>query len=485
MSSPERSTLAADVGELLRQGDLTGARQKLEAAVDAGTFAIIIIDSIQDPKLQEMLQAMARERQDTRFAQDVPVGDVRAKGSNAGEPADATERERGRAEAALRELNAMQGQIAALREKEARVAELEHALEQEKGRTASAIQDLSLVRGQLTAMTQNASRAADKRDEHAQEVEKGKAALSELTAKLTEAQEQLATLKGSAAEAPELRAALERERAAARFAAREIETLKRELVTLQTSGVSSNGAISSASQEKERADAASQQLDAVQKQLSALRESEAKMQGQLKQERERNASVTRQLVAFQQEILALKAQAESTAAIQEALRQEKENTAAALHRVHALQGQIADLEARAEFVPAALLFQTTPILLKSSIHTFQGGAKPSSRSSTEGDVSQRKARQVSLPPQVERERKLSDEAAAQTRRRNLPLKSEEEKSVRSPSGSHKPNEAADRNEVVKLKRSPRLPARENSATEGLAPDLPAILLPVDGLWAFY
>jgi hypothetical protein len=483
LSSPERTELAADVGELLQQKDMARARQRLEAAVNAGTLAIIVDDSIQDPELQKLLQAVARERQDTRLAQGIPVADAGENGGKVGESSDAAEKERVRAEAALQELHAVQEQLAALREKEARVVELEHKLEQEKGRTASVIQDLSLVRGQLTAMTQNAMRAAETRDEHAREVEKGKAALLELTAKLAEAQEQLLLLKGSAAEAAELRPALERERDAVKSAARELEALRRELVALQTSAVSPAGAVSSAAQENERADATSQQLKAVQEQLSALRESEAKMQDELKQERGRSASAIRQLDASQREVLALKAQAASAATIQEALRQEKENAAAAIRDVHALKRQIADLGAHTEFVPAALLFQTTPVLLKPSTHTFQGSAKLNRGAGTDDDISQRKARQVSLPPQVERERKLSDEATAQTRRRNLQLKTVE-KSVRPPSTSSKSSEAAGRDTVVKLKRTPRLPAA-NSAPKPLAPDLPAILLPIDGLWALY
>jgi myosin heavy subunit len=432
----------------------------------------------------KLLQAVARERQDTRLAQGIPVADAGANGGKVGAPGDAAEKERVRAEEALQELHAVQEQVAALREKEAKVVELEHKLEQEKGRTASVIQDLSLVRGQLTAMTQNAIRAAEPREEHAKEAEQGKAALLELTAKLAEAQEQLVLLKGSAAEKAELRPALERERDAVKSAARELEALRRELVALQTSAVSSAAAVSSATQEKERADATSQQLTAVQEQLSALRESKAKMQDELKQERGRSASVIRQLGASEREILALKAQAESAATIQEALRQEKENTAAALRDVHTLKKQIADVGAHTEFVPAALLFQTTPALLKPSTHTFQGGAELNRGAGTDDDIWHRKARQVSLPPQVERERKLSDEATAQTRRRNLQLKSVE-KSLRPPSTSSKPSGAAGRDTVVKLKRSPRVPTRENSAPEPLAPNLPAILLPVDGLWALY
>lgn len=484
MSDPERTRLAADVGELLRQGDVTSARQMLDAAISLGTFAIIIDDRIQDPELQKLLQAIAREQQGTRLVQRLPADEKRANRDNLDEPGGATERERVRAEAALQELHAMQGELAALRKKEARVEELEHALEQEKGRTDSAIQDLSLVREQLAAMTRNAIGAADTRDEHAREVEKGKAALSALTVKLTEAQEQLANLKGSAAEAAELRPALERERDAAKIAAREIESLRRELVTLQTSGISSTGAVSSATQERERADTTSQQLKTVQEQLSVLQESVAKTQDELRQERERTASATRQLGASQREILALKAQATSAATIQEALRQEKENAAAARRDVHALVRQIAELEARTEFIPAALLFQSPPVLLKPSTHTFQSGARPNSGAGAVGDISQRKARQVSLPSQIETERRLSDEATAQTRRRNPPLRSVE-KSIRSPFRSPKPSKAADRDTVLELKRSPRVPARANSAPEPLAPDLPAILLPVDGLWALY
>jgi hypothetical protein len=484
LSSPERTELAADVGELLRQKDLAGARQRLDVAINAATFAIIIGDSIQDPELQTLLQAVARERQDTRLTQRVPVGDAGVNGDKVSEPGDAAEKERVRAEAALQELHAVQEQLATFSGKEARIVALEHELEQEKGRTASVIQDLSVVRGQLAAMTQNAIRAAETRDEHAREVEKGKAALLELTAKLAEAQEQLLLLKGSAAEAAELRPALERERDAVKSAARELEALRRELATVQTSAVSSAGAVSSAAQENERADATFQQLKAVQEQLSALGESKAKMQDELKQERGRSASAIRQLGASQREVLALKARAASADTIQEALRQEKENTAAALRDLHALKRQIADIGAHTEFVPAALLFQTTPVLLKPSTHTFQSGSKPNSGAGTDGDISQRKARQVSLSPQVERERKLSEEATAQTRRRNLQLKSVE-KSVRPPSTSSKPMGAAGRDTVVKLKRSPRFPIRENSVPEPLAPNLPTILLPVDGLWALY
>jgi hypothetical protein len=484
MSDPERTKLAADVGELLRQGDMARARQMLNAAISLGTFAIITDDKILDPELQKLLQAKASERQATRLAQGLPADENRANRYNTDEAGGAVERERVRAEAALQELHAMQGELAALREKGGRVAELEHALEQEKGRTASATQDLSLVREQLAAMTRNAIRAADTIDEHAREVERGKAALSALTIELTEAQERLAALKGSAAEAAELRPALERERDAAKIAAREIESLRRELVTIQTSGISSTGAVRLTAQENERADAASQQLKAVQEQLSALRVGEARMQGELEQERERGASAIRQLEASQRETLALKAQATSAVAFQEALREEKENTAAALRDVHALKQQIADLGARREFVPAALLFQTTPVLLKPSTHTFGSGAGPNSGAGTDGDISQSKARRVSLPSEVERERMLSDEATAQSRHRNAQPKSVE-KPVRPPFTSSKPSGAAGRDTVVKLKRSPRVPTRENSAPEPLAPNLPAILLPVDGLWALY
>ncbi|WP_445500846.1 hypothetical protein [Microvirga sp. G4-2] len=443
VSGPETTKLAAEVGELLRQGDWTGAHQILSAAVDTATFATIAIDSLRDPEVQKLLQSMARERRPPPSAQGVPAGN----GGKADGSGDAVERERIRAEAALQELHTVQ----------------------EK----------------LTAMTQDAVRAAARRDEQARELEKRKAELSELTVKLTEAQEQLARLKGSAEEAAELRAALERERGAARFSAREIESLKRQVVKLPTIGVSPSEAASSAPQEKERADAATQQLNTMRGQLAALRESEVRMQSELEQEKGRSASAARALLDSQREVLALKAQAASAAAIQEALRQEKEMTAAALREVHALKKQIADLEPRTEFVPAALLFQIAPVLPGPSAKTSQDGAQPGSGAGSGGDISERKARQASLSPQVETERNSPDEATMQPRRRNLPLRPVEEKSVRPPSGSPKLAAASDRTTVVKLKRSRSLPTRENSAAKTLPPDLPESLLPADGLWSSY
>jgi hypothetical protein len=485
VSGPGRTELAANVGKLLLQGDLTGAQQMLSAALDVGTLAVFIVDVIQDPEVQGTLQAIAREHQGASLDSRVYANDAGVGGAKGGEPRDAAERERAHADAALQELHAAQEQLAASREKETRVAELELALELEKERTASAMQDLGHVREQLAAMAQEVTRAADTRDEYEREVKGAKTALMDLTMRFTAAQEQLASLKQSAAEAVELRATLERGNDAAASSAREMAALKEQLATLQTSRVDTVRPVSTAVQEKEQADAASQQLNAVRGQLSTFREREAKMQSELEQEKERSASATRQLDAFQKENLSLKNQAALAVTIQDALRQEKENTAAARRDVQVLKRQIADLEARTEFVPAALLFQSTPVSLKPSSHIFQGGAKPSGGFDTEGDVSQRKARQASFPPQIEMERKLSDGATAQIRRRNLPLKSVEEQSAKPPSGSLKPREAAGRDAVVKLRRSSRLPARENSATDALAPGLPASLLPINGLWALY
>jgi chromosome segregation ATPase len=473
LSGPERTALAANVGELLRHDDITGAQQMLSAAVDRGSFALLISDDIQDPELQEALRAIAREYQDTRISQE----------GRAAKQGNAAEKERERAESAIHELQAVQEQLTALREndasKDATIVKLEHALEQEKGQTASAIQNLSFVQEQLAEMTRNAIRAADARDEYAREVEHAKAALSKMNIRLTEAQGQLTLTKGPAADAAALRAALEQERDATRFATAEIESLKREIVKLQTTKVRSNGAASSTAQEKERGDSASQQLGAERDQLPALRESGAKMPEELKQEKGRSASVARELMASQKEIAVLKAQAAGAAAIQEALRQEKESTAAALREVQNLKTQMAALEPRAQLVPAALLFQANPVLLK-TFRIFEDGAKPSSRSGTAGEVSLSKARQASLPPRAETEHKSTNEALPQTHRRNFPQKTAEEKSDRSPSEVPKLTEMADRNTVVKPKRSPRLPARAAST-----PRLPATLLPVDGLWAFY
>jgi hypothetical protein len=484
LTSPERVELVADVGELLQQRDLAGARKRLDAALDAGTLAILISDDIQDTELQRLLQAIARERHDTQLATGVPVGDIGADRRDGREPSDPVKKERARAEATLQELHAVQEQLAASRANEVRVGELERALEQEKGRTASAVKDLILVRQHLTAMEQNAERDADARDWHARELERSKAERAELAAKLTLAHEQLAAFRRSTQEAAELRSSLERERDAAKFAKEQIESLRRELVTRQTSSISSTEVVYSAVKECERVGGTSEQFEAVQERLTGLQKALAKMQDELNQEKDRSASAIHQLGAFQRETIALRVQAAGFATIQEELRQEKENTAVALGALETLKRRIVVPEAHEVFIPSALLFRATPVLLNPSTHTSLNGAKLNSGTGAEGNTSQRKDRRVLLPPRVKTEPKLTDGAPAQIRHRAPPPRSVQT-SVRPSSSRPRLNEAASRDTIVRLKHSARIPDHENSAPVTFAPDLPAILRPDDGLWALY
>lgn len=479
VSGPERTELAANVGELLQRGDLTGAQQMLSAAVEAGTFAVAIVDSIRDPEVQRTLQAIARERRGASLETGVHTGDADVDGAEGSEPGDAAERERVRAEAALQELHAAQEQLTALREKEARASALEQALEQEKERTASATQDLDHARKQLAAMAEQVTRAADERDERVREVEAAKAALVDLTIRLRAAQEQLAILMESPAVTGASSADLERENDAADLAAREIAALKEQLVTLRTGQVDNSRLINSVAQEKSRADAVSQQLGTLQDQLSALRAREAKIQDELKQERENSASLTRRLVDTQRELASQTIRAASVAEAQGRLRQEKERTAAALREVDALKRQIADLGASAKFKPAALPVRTTPV------PPSPGRAKPDRGADREDAVPQRQSRQAALPPQDKTRSRLPDEAAAQARRPSVLQKSGTEEAGRRSSGSLRSSAVSGKGAVTKLKRPSRVLARENSATEVLIPDLPASLRPAGELWLFF
>jgi hypothetical protein len=484
LTSPERTQLAGDVGEALRRKDLSGAGRRLDAAVSAGTLAILIRDDIQDPVLQYLLQAVARERSDSRLASGLPPAGVGSVAGDSGVRGDAAEKERVRAEAALQELRTLQEQLAVSRKNEARVGELEHELEREKGRTASAVQDLNALHGQLTAMAQDKISAAEMRDAYAREAEQGKAAVSELASKLTAAQQQLAILEGRATEARELRLALEQERNAAEVAAGEIDSLRRELVLRQSGGVSPAGAGSSAAQEQKRAGAALEQSGTVRDELTALEESRAKMQGELDHERERSTSLSHQLAISQREILALKAQAAGAATTQEALRHEKEKTAAALRDLEAVKRQVKDLEVRPGFVPAAVIFQFNPVVLKPSPNTFQNGASLKSGTIAKDNISQRTVRQAALPRQLETERTFTDRANVQVHRRNPQLRPVEEP-VGPALTRPKPNKAVGSSTIVKLQRTPSVTTRMNSAPEPIAPGLPASLLPVDGRWALY
>src|SRR4028119_800666 len=57
LTSSERRQLAAELEAAIRQGNLKAAEDKLNAAIEMGTLAIVLIDRLDDPKLLHSLQA--------------------------------------------------------------------------------------------------------------------------------------------------------------------------------------------------------------------------------------------------------------------------------------------------------------------------------------------------------------------------------------------------------------------------------------------
>ncbi|MGF9761740.1 hypothetical protein AAII07_41810 [Microvirga sp. 0TCS3.31] len=482
---PGRTALAADVAELLRRHDYTGAQQRLEAAVDIGTFAIIISDGIQDPALQEVLQAFARQRQDALLSQGARVGDEGVDGGKADKLGDAAVGKSVGSEAALKEQQMMREQLAASREKEARVAELEYAVEQEKERVASLTRALDSTQELLASTIQDATRAAEIRDEDAREKERANAARLELTLRLTAAHEQIEALQKIVAKAGELQTALERERELASHSARETNALKTQLAILQKTRPSATDTEGSAAREKRQTDAAVHQLNALWDQTVTLRASEAKMQDELQQEKERSAAMARQLETVQKESATLAEQVRNAAAIEAALQLEKEKVAAASHDLSSLRKQIALLEKNTEFIPAVLIFQTPLTFSEPLADKPQTGA--ASGGVSKGSVaSQRKTRQAVVPLEAGA---LNKSSGGLVKAQPLELKpspqSRVARRVKPPSGSRDPHPTYDK-AFIGLSRSPRSLARESNAVpRGFYPALPAILLPDEGHWRVY
>jgi myosin heavy subunit len=486
VSSPERSELLSELGERLRQGDLTGAQQLLSATIDASTLALAIFDSIQNPALQAALQTIARERQGAAASKDASDGHQKVNEANASEHSSVAEGKSVHGDAALQELHTLREQLAASREKEARVAELEHAVEQEKERAASVARELNLVQGQLASITRDALKAADTQGEHARERDQANAARLELTMRLTAAREQIGALQKSAAEAAQLKTTLERERELSRLSAQEMDALKTQLATLQRGRPSAADVENSATREKRQADAALQQLNALQDKLAAFRASEAKMQDELQQERERNAATARQMEATQKESATLAAQVRNTAELRATLQQEKEKVAAMSRDLASLRREVIVLEKGTEFVPATVIFQFYRSFSEPLVNKLKASAAPSNEALKQTDAVKPEAQQASLPLRPGAPNKSSDEPVrAQIPSRKPSLQSVEARVGKAPSGVREPSPTLNK-ASIRPSRSHRMPAQEHNAASGtFSPDLPAILRPDDGLWQVY
>jgi hypothetical protein len=331
-----RGALIARLGTMIREGNSTGARQFLSAAVETGTLAFMMLLHFDDPALHARLQEMAANglNEPVYALPSVVAVDVTtmAKSANAGVEPPVQEE-------SSAPLNAAHEQLTALEMSKTRVAELEATLEQEKGRTASARHDVERANRQLAEMSESVANVAALKDEVAREKDRAEAALLELT----DVRQQLSVLKGSAAEAVELREKLAQEKDRSDSVAQERDALEQQLTNMKLDRVKIVEIENAAAHEKQRADAALQQLDAIQDKLATLNASELKKQDDIEREKERGALMAEQLESAQSEIATLKVNLNNLGDVNEALRQEKEEAVAALRGQQMVRGQLATL----------------------------------------------------------------------------------------------------------------------------------------------
>jgi hypothetical protein len=479
MSRPQSAELAANLGELLRRGDLSAAQDMLIDALNVGTFAIYINNDIQDPTLQAMLQTVARKRHDTRVAQGISANDSGGNGGKAADFAAIAERERVRADMALQELRIVQEQLAASRQQTARLAEVEHVLEEEKERVASAARQLDHAQKQNIDIKAQIGKAANEREEHAREMERLNAAHTDLSAKLTAAHEKIAKLERSSAEAANLQTALEREKRLTTSTMLDLESLKGQLATLQRDRSKATALEATEAQERQQADTALQQLNALQSQLAAVQTRNAKMQSELKQEGERSAGLTRQLDAALEQVANLARQVATENENQHLWQQEREKVATAVRELNALRRHIGILEHYTEFLPSAVVFQMPFIVPEPQASDSQPTGSPRGMGVNSRDTLQPKNPKETPPSQARSQNKA---VGAETPSPKSLIRSAETKADKAFSKVNKPS-ALSKMGSAKPSTSPRLSVWEPHAVpRTLTPILPASILPDDGLW---
>jgi hypothetical protein len=89
LTSPDRRRLAADLEASIRKGDLKKAENSLNAAIEVGTLAIVLVDHLRDPNLVSTLQGLGI-RGDVRPTSEPTVADKAAAESCPAPPAPAT-----------------------------------------------------------------------------------------------------------------------------------------------------------------------------------------------------------------------------------------------------------------------------------------------------------------------------------------------------------------------------------------------------------
>jgi len=169
LTSPDRKRLVMDLEAAIRRGDLKKAENSLNAAIEVGTLAIVLVDRLNDPNLATALRGLGIERDDGQTP-ELPADKAATIGSCVAPPvpdaaslADmqlALEQERassGRISQTLASLTQERDALAERLDKEAKAqaltsSEMRQALQREQDQSRAAIGELEKIRAEYRAL---------------------------------------------------------------------------------------------------------------------------------------------------------------------------------------------------------------------------------------------------------------------------------------------------------------------------------------------
>jgi hypothetical protein len=268
LSSPESRQLAADIGKLIRQNDLGRLDHLLAAALEAGTFASLIMNNVTDPDLLAFLQTVEKTRPGEIPSSSLPSVGSSTAGPRQEELENAVKRETERADAAVREREALEANLVALRARESdTAAEMDQLREQAKTWAEAVTRERDALQAELTVLRTSDAKAAEVRYELERERGRADAAARELaTLKGQEAQFRAAEFRSA-----ELTEALEREKARANAASGELDTQRGQLMLLRAKEAEAAELKNALGQETARANAVSRETMALHAELAILK----------------------------------------------------------------------------------------------------------------------------------------------------------------------------------------------------------------------
>jgi hypothetical protein len=352
LTSSERRQLAAELEAAIRQGNLQAAEGKLNAAIEMGTLAIVLIDRLHDPKLLHSLQAFGIKGDD-RIA-PAPNAGPPTKDAAALLDLQATlAREQAQNSALSQELAALKQEYRGLEERrrseaalaDTKATELQGALRQERERSQATSRELASFqeehRSLQAAIAQSAAshsaRMGEMQQALQQERERNEAASRELAGlreehrALQSAQAQGAT--SESARVTEMQNALKQEQERSEKTSRQLASLQDEHRSLQDLHTRNIGMTKTKvselqnawQQERARGDDARHQLARTREELRAVQSAQAQsaslestrmaeMQDALARAQSRGDALAQELARANDELLALRKAQEASAA---------------------------------------------------------------------------------------------------------------------------------------------------------------------------